>query len=270
MVTPSSIQELAEFMTNSSQVRISGGWPHSRLENPTLSLAGLTGITELQASDQVVTVRAGTLVADLNSELKPYGLELPLRGGPAWAGFPDTLAATISYDLPHGLAGIWGSWRDWVLGLTVVLADGRIAKSGSRVVKSVAGYDVHKLITGSQFNLAVPAEVTLRLTPSQAVGEPAVPEEVATPTWILRVPRTEYQIAIDHERPLLSDPLTSLLWLDHAPSGSYPHAWAKSIDGSHQAWPVSSGPSAATRYRSRAKAEFDPTGKFARQWSEEK
>jgi glycolate oxidase FAD binding subunit len=260
MVTPASVAELAAFVAASSDVRVSGQWPHSRMAEPTLSLSGLTGITDLQASDQVVTVLAGTSVADLNAELKPTGLEIPLRGDTAWAGYPDSLAATLSYDLPHGLAGIWGSWRDWVLGLSVVLADGRIAKSGSRVVKSVAGYDVHKLIIGSQFNLAIPAEVTLRLTPSQAVGDPPVPDETVIPSWILRVPRTQFSSAVSAETAILSDANTSTLWLNHPPMGAYTHAWAMSIDGSGEGWP------APSPYRSRAKAEFDPTGKFSRSW----
>jgi glycolate oxidase FAD binding subunit len=262
MVTPSSVRELAEFVANSSDVRVSGGWPHSHSEHPTLSLDGLTGIVELQASDQVVTVRAGTQIADLNAELRPYGLEIPMRGQAAWAGYPDSIAAMLSYDLPHGLSSQWGSWRDWVLGLSVVLADGRLVKSGSRVVKSVAGYDVHKLMIGARFSLAIPTELHLRLTPTQAVGEPEVPEESSVATWILRVSRSDFEAATYHENPVLADIASSTLWLNHRPSETYPNAWAMAIDGSDESWPEPS-----TYYRKRAKHEFDPSGKFSSAWA---
>lgn len=261
MVSPTTIGDLADFVQDSSDVRVSGIWAHSRVNSPTLSLDRLSGIVELQASDQVVTVRAGTRVADLNAELKPYGLEIPLRGMAAWAGYPDSLATMLSYDLPHGLCRQWGSWRDWVLGLTVVLADGRVAKSGSRVVKSVAGYDVHKLMIGAQFNLAIPAEIHLRLTPTQAVGEPVVPNESEPATWILRVSRSEFAVAVNNEKPILSDPETTTLWLGHRPPESYSHAWAMAIDGSGESWPA-----ASSDYRNRAKQVFDPTAKFSRSW----
>ena len=261
MVTPATVAELADFVAASSDVRVSGMWPHSRVESPTLCLDRLSGIVELQASDQVVTVRAGTRVADLNAELRPYGLEIPLRGIAAWAGYPDSLAAMLSYDLPHGLSRQWGSWCDWVLGLTVVLADGRVAKSGSRVVKSVAGYDVHKLMIGAQFNLAIPAEIHLRLTPTQAVGDPFVPDESRQATWFLRVSRSEFALAVETEMPLLADPKTCTLWLNHRPPETYSHAWAMAIDGSGESWPA-----ASCYYRDRAKQVFDPTGKFSQSW----
>ena len=59
----------------------------------------------------------------------------------------------------------YGSLRDLIIGMTIVLADGTIAKSGGKVVKNVAGYDLHKLMTGAFGTLGVIAEVTFRLHP---------------------------------------------------------------------------------------------------------
>ncbi len=59
----------------------------------------------------------------------------------------------------------YGGLRDLIIGMTVVLADGTIAKSGGKVVKNVAGYDLHKLMTGSFGTLGVIAEVNFRLHP---------------------------------------------------------------------------------------------------------
>ena len=59
----------------------------------------------------------------------------------------------------------YGGLRDLIIGMTMVLADGTIAKSGGKVVKNVAGYDMHKLMTGSFGTLGVIAEVNFRLHP---------------------------------------------------------------------------------------------------------
>jgi glycolate oxidase FAD binding subunit len=59
----------------------------------------------------------------------------------------------------------YGSLRDLIIGMTVVLADGTIARSGGKVVKNVAGYDIHKLMTGAFGTLALITEVTFRLHP---------------------------------------------------------------------------------------------------------
>ena len=79
---------------------------------------------------------------------------------------------------PGPSALVFGSLRDLVIGVTLVLADGTVARSGGHVIKNVAGYDLAKLVHGSYGTLAVLAEVVLRLHP--------VPERRAT----LAVPGT--------------------------------------------------------------------------------
>ena len=61
----------------------------------------------------------------------------------------------------------YGSLRDLIIGMTIVLADGTIAKTGGKVVKNVAGYDLHKLMTGSFGTLGVITEVNFRLHPAE-------------------------------------------------------------------------------------------------------
>ena len=73
----------------------------------------------------------------------------------------------------------YGGLRDLIIGMTIVLADGTIAKTGGKVVKNVAGYDLHKLMTGSFGTLGVIAEVNFRLHPV---------EEHAR-TWTVVAPR---------------------------------------------------------------------------------
>ena len=62
----------------------------------------------------------------------------------------------------------YGGLRDLIIGMTIVLADGTVAKSGGKVVKNVAGYDLHKLMTGGFGTLGVIAEVNFRLHPVEA------------------------------------------------------------------------------------------------------
>lgn len=260
MVSPTTVTELSAVIAGMDRVAVSGDWGFSRRDDANVSLSSLTGITELQASDQVVTVLAGTHVSRLNEELAPHGLELPLRGPAFAAGYPDTLAAMLSFNMPHAHQARWGGWREWVLGLTVVLADGNVAKSGSRVVKSVAGYDIHKLIVGSEFGLAIPAEVTLRLTPTRAV-EPASLQVHSDrePSWLLRTPRSEFAQITAKEDVVGADESTSTLWLASRPFTIEDGSWARSLDGSGEFIPPRE-----TRFNAAAKAVFDPAGKFSR------
>jgi len=260
MVSPKTVAELSEAISSRDRIAVSGAWPFSCRDDANLSLADLTGITELQASDQVVTVLAGTHVSRLNEELAPYGLELPLRGPAFAAGYPDTLAAMLSYNLPHAHQARWGGWREWVLGLTVVLADGTVAKSGSRVVKSVAGYDSHKLMVGSEFSLTVPAEVTLRLTPTRAVEPPTLEiHSDREPVWLMRTARSDFARISAREDVVAADQATSTLWLASRPIQIDAGSWGRSLDGSGE-WI----PPRETRFNEAARAVFDPTGKFAR------
>jgi glycolate oxidase FAD binding subunit len=76
-----------------------------------------------------------------------------------------TVGGVLSANDSGALRGRYGSARDLVIGMTLVLADGTIAKTGGKVVKNVAGYDLHKLMIGAWGTLAVMTEVTFRLHP---------------------------------------------------------------------------------------------------------
>jgi glycolate oxidase FAD binding subunit len=118
----------------------------------------LRGRVEHLPDDLLATVGAGTSLAFLNESLAKAGQWWPLD--PLGGG---TVGATIASACSGPLAATFGAPRDLVLGLTVVLADGRIVKAGGRVVKNVAGYDMVKLFTGSFGTLGIIAEAHLRL-----------------------------------------------------------------------------------------------------------
>jgi glycolate oxidase FAD binding subunit len=110
------------------------------------------------AGDLVVTTQAGLRMVDLQNQLAPHRQRLALDS----AG---TIGGTIATAASGPLRYRYGSVRDLLIGITVVLADGTVARSGGTVVKNVAGYDLGKLYTGSLGTLGVITEAVFRLHP---------------------------------------------------------------------------------------------------------
>ena len=228
---------------------------------------GLTGIAQLDAADQVVEVWAGTTFAELQAELASHGQCLPYAGFSciAFEGLSKvtgTVGGQLSLNLPHALEADCGNWRDWLLGATVVLADGMVAKAGSRVVKNVTGYDVHRFLVGARGRLGVVAKVALRTFPLKAL--PPLDLELiapASPTgYIQRTLRTDFQPAQASAQDLIAtNPRTCTLYCS-APPKRFAHDW---LIGWGQASANVPGPDpAAAEYTKRAKGIFDPTGKL--------
>ncbi|MCX6465645.1 MAG: FAD-binding protein, partial [Pseudonocardiales bacterium] len=128
-----------------------------------LDLSGLTGVITHNPGDMTVSVHAGTPLRDLVAELAGHGQHVALDAARIADG------ATVGGLLATGDAGpaalVYGTLRDLVIGVTIVLADGTVARSGGHVIKNVAGYDLAKLMHGSHGTLAAVAEVVLRLHP---------------------------------------------------------------------------------------------------------
>jgi glycolate oxidase FAD binding subunit len=129
----------------------------------TIDTRQLTGLVEHDPGDMTATVLAGTPLDDLQPRLAAAGQQLavdpPRRGGGPTVG--GILAANDAGPRRMKYGGI----RDLVIGTTVVLADGTISRSGGRVIKNVAGYDLGKLWCGSLGTLGVITEITVRLHP---------------------------------------------------------------------------------------------------------
>lgn len=131
-------------------------------EATTLDLRPLNQIVRLDPGDQTCTVQSGVLREQLDDALAEHDLELPCLG-------QGTIGGLFASDPLGPAAAGAGSPRSLLLGVESVLADGTRCKSGARVVKSVAGFDVHKLLVGSQGRLFVAAELHLRLKPRARV-----------------------------------------------------------------------------------------------------
>jgi len=266
MVGPSSYQEMSEALLGGGPFRLVGSestapYFHAPFDGIPLSTRGLAGIVEHDVDDQVVVVRAGTRVADLQAALGEQGQCLPLGPSGPFDLQDSTVGGAVSMNLPHTLEGPCGTWRDWVLGMRVVRADGTIAKCGSKAVKSVAGYDAQRLFIGARGTLGVIVEVTLRTFPLRAlpVAKPERRGQVErTPLVIQRVLATDFAIAVGAlEDAYAADPTTATLWYNLEP-GQEPRRfssdWIIRTEGV-----ISRDPTQA-QFMARAKSILDPHG----------
>ncbi len=138
------------------------GWGNRVVPELELNLHRMSVFRDHAWQDMTCTVEAGCSWAAMQAELRRHGQMVALD--PLW---PDraTVGGIIASNDSGALRLKFGGLRDLIIGMTIVLADGTIAKSGGKVVKNVAGYDLHKLITGSFGTLGVIAEVNFRLHP---------------------------------------------------------------------------------------------------------
>jgi glycolate oxidase FAD binding subunit len=173
-VSPATVEEAASALAEAHEagrsVRIAGGGTKAGWGTPApdpdvvISTSRLTEVIELNERDLTAVVQAGAPMAALQEAFAKSSQMLAVD---PWLGDGD--AATLGGVLATGDGGPYrhryGGIRDLVLGVKVVLADGIVAKSGGKVIKNVAGYDLGKLFTGSFGTLGMIAEVAVRLHP---------------------------------------------------------------------------------------------------------
>lgn len=169
---PGSMEACAELVGRAARERkrlaFVGGATALDLGNPPSGIDAailtrrLNRVVEYAPEDQVIVAEAGVLLSDLQA--------LAGRNG-QWLGVdaPHAVRATLGGLVAVGAFGPrrarYGGIRELLLGVTLVRADGNVSKSGSKVVKNVAGFDLPKLLCGSLGTLGLIARVTLRLHP---------------------------------------------------------------------------------------------------------
>ncbi|MEU7872262.1 FAD-binding oxidoreductase [Dactylosporangium sp. NPDC049140] len=176
VAAPASTAEVAEVVRGAAAdglalvVRGAGtrqDWalPPQRLDL-IVAMHGVCGLVEHAAGDLVAIVRAGTPLRELQEALRPSGQQLaldePLPGA--------TVGGTVAVNASGPRRMLYGTVRDLLIGVTVVRADGVVARAGGKVVKNVAGYDLGKLVAGSYGTLGVITECAFRLHPLPAAA----------------------------------------------------------------------------------------------------
>ncbi len=139
------------------------------LQGELLDLGAWRGITSYEPTELVVTVRAGTSLAELEAALAEKGQCLPFEP-PAFGADSGAISATTSGGMvAAGLSGparaSVGAVRDYVLGVTLINGRGDLLTFGGQVIKNVAGYDVSRLMVGALGTLGVLTEISLKVLP---------------------------------------------------------------------------------------------------------
>jgi len=166
--TPSTLDECSEVLRRGERVTFVGGGTEMSLGAPASAVdaevrtAKLSRIVEYAPSDMVMTVEAGVTLAEVQEAARAERQMLALDP-------PHPDRATIGGLVATGAYGPrrarYGAIRDLIIGVTMVRADGVVARGGGKVVKNVAGFDLPKVACGSLGTLGMIANATFRLHP---------------------------------------------------------------------------------------------------------
>ena len=167
---PASLEEasalLRDFSARQRSVCFTGanapGGPACVPVDETLSTRALDAIVDYVPPDQIVIVAAGMTIARLQSALREQKQRLALDPP---APERTTVGGAVATACYGPLRTRYGTARDVIVGMTIVRADGTIARGGGKVVKNVAGFDIPKLMVGTHGTLAMIGTVTFRLHP---------------------------------------------------------------------------------------------------------
>ena len=175
VVLPASVWEIQDVLRFAAAQHLSvipaGSGSKLQSGNPpekvdiVLAMTRINEVVEYEPADLTVTVEAGIQLTALQEKLADNGQFLPLN--PPYAS-RCTLGGIVAANASGSLRLRYGTAKNLVLGLRVVHASGTVVKSGGKVVKNVAGYDVNKLYIGSFGTLGILTEMTLKLSPIPA------------------------------------------------------------------------------------------------------
>jgi glycolate oxidase FAD binding subunit len=196
---------------------ISWGLPPTRCD-VIADMAEMDRILEYAAGDLVIRVEAGARLGQLAKVLAEKGQRLALDGPPA-----ATVGGVVARNAAGPLRLRYGLPRDLLIGLTIVRADGHVARAGGKVVKNVAGYDLGKLFAGSHGTLGLIAEATFRLHPlpelSAYVTEEYSDSAAAAEAALAAAASPLQPSAVELDRARPGGPIRLATLLEGTPSG---------------------------------------------------
>lgn len=171
---PGTIQELCEIVAGGGPLRLRGGGSKDAIGAETdatvVDMRGFAGVVDYDPPELVLTVRAGTPLAEVQALVASEGQMLAFDPFDHAAILGGETCATIGGVIAAGVAGparlSRGAARDHLLGFTAVSGRGEKLVAGAKVVKNVTGYDLPKLISGSWGRLAAITELTLKVLPA--------------------------------------------------------------------------------------------------------
>jgi glycolate oxidase len=173
VLMPRTTDEVSRCMRAASELRVpvvprgagtglSGG-ANAATGSVVLSLHRMNRILEIDPVDRIAVVEPGVITAALRDAAAAVGMSYPPDPG-------SVDMCTVGGNVATNAGGMccvkYGVTADFVIGLEVVLADGRVMRTGRRTVKGVAGYDLTHLLVGSEGTLGVVTEITVRLVPA--------------------------------------------------------------------------------------------------------
>lgn len=193
------VDRLREATAEGASVRFAGGrtkfdWGGPAAADVEISTLELDQIVEHNVGDLTAVLDAGVKLADAQAAFAAEGQMLALDPQDGGATIGGVISTSDSGPLRHR----YGSVRDLVVGMTVALSDGTVAKSGGKVIKNVAGYDLAKLFAGAYGTLGAILQVAVRLHPLApatvtAVGRSDDPRAVAAAALALTHARLELE-----------------------------------------------------------------------------
>lgn len=163
-----------------------------RTEGDALDVAGHRGVIAHEPSELVITARAGTPLAEIETLLAGHGQKLAFE--PLMLGEASTLGGVVASGLAGSRRAFAGAVRDCILGVTILDGRGRRLRFGGTVFKNVAGFDAFRLMAGAMGRLGVLLDISLRLTPA--------PRASRSLAFEIDWPRAQQRLATLLRRPL--------------------------------------------------------------------
>ncbi len=165
---PADLDALCAAVRDHGQVMARGGGTKPALSAPragvtTIDMSGLSGLLEYEPGEFTFTALAGTPVREVAAALATHGQYLPFD--PPLAAQGATLGGTVAAGLSGPGRYRYGGVRDFILGVRFVNPAGELVRSGGKVVKNAAGFDISKLMVGSMGSFGVLAEISFKVFP---------------------------------------------------------------------------------------------------------